>query len=428
MINLRSLPGMGALSPALVRYLAAVALVGFAVDGGIYAVLLNLYLVRLGFGPEQVGLVNATGTLVFALASLPAGVLGEHWGSRRALLLGLGLMAAGGLLLPGADLLLPMAQLPWLLVQIVVIYLGTSLFFVNTAPFVLEHVAGERRTQLLSLQTALLSLAAFGGSLLGGAVPPLAAALSGTSLAEPGPYRYGLLVAGLGLLGAIAVLRTNVPSGRVEAPPVATLPPATASRAAPILMLLVLIALVRMLQVAGIAATTTFFNVYLDTDLHLPTTQIGIIIAVGRLLGVPAALATPALTQRFGKLHVVIGASLASTLALLPLALVAHWTAASLSFVAVVGLSWVRYAASLVYFLELVPPNRRALVSGLTEMAAGICFTALAFGGGYIAAFFGYRTLFLIGALVTALSALIFWLAFRGRRPFEEVEAIGNRQ
>ncbi len=49
-------------------------------------------------------------------------------------------------------------------------------------------------------------------------------------------------------------------------------------------------------------------------------------------------------------------------------------------------------------------------------MAAGLCFTALAFGGGYIITLFSYRSLFLTGAAITALSAAVFWLLFR-RRP-----------
>ena len=66
-----------------------------------------------------------------------------------------------------------------------------------------------------------------------------------------------------------------------------------------------------------------------------------------------------------------------------------------------------------IYFLELVPPAQRATVSGLTEMAAGICFTAMTFGGGYLIAAFGYRSLFMLGAVLTGLSALVFWRSFR---------------
>jgi predicted MFS family arabinose efflux permease len=141
---------------------------------------------------------------------------------------------------------------------------------------------------------------------------------------------------------------------------------------------------------------------------------------VGRLLGVPAALATSALTARFGNRNVVIISSVASAVSLLPLALIPHWSAAGLSFIGLIGFSWIRYASSIVFYLELVPPTRRALVSGITEMAGGICFTLITFGGGFLIARSGYQTFFLLAAAVTGLSALVFWLGFRGREPYVE--------
>jgi len=167
-MTVRALRWLPRLTPAVTRYFAAVALVGLALDGGIYSVLLNLFLVRLDYGPEQIGLINAAGTLTFALACLPAGVIGARWGSRQIMLLGLALMAAGSLLLPLADTLPSTWRLAWLLVQVSVLYFGLALYFVNTAPFVMEAIRPEQRTHIFSLQTALLALAAFLGSLIGG--------------------------------------------------------------------------------------------------------------------------------------------------------------------------------------------------------------------------------------------------------------------
>jgi MFS family permease len=401
------------LTPAVARYFVAVALVGFALDGGIYSVLLNLFLLRLDYGPEQIGLINAAGTLTFGLACLPAGVIGARWGSRQIMLLGLALMAAGSLLLPLADALPQVWRLAWMLVQISVLYFGLALYFVNTAPFVMEAIRPEQRTHIFSLQTALLALAAFVGSLIGGFLPALIAALLGFSPSQPAPYRYSLMVAGLAMLPAMLAIH----SARPAAVPRSDLPVAVATAPAPIrralIGLLAMIAIVRVLQVAGLAATTTFFNVYLDSELLVSTARIGLLLALGRLLGIPAALATGPLTARYGNRGVVIGASIGTALSMLPIALIPHWGAAGLSLIGVLGLSGIRYPASIVYFLELVPPAQRATVSGLTEMAAGICFTAMTFGGGYMIAAFGYRSLFLLGAVLTGLSALVFWRSFR---------------
>jgi MFS family permease len=412
-MTLRAPHWLPRLTPAIARYFVAVALVGFALDGGIYSVLLNLFLLRLDYGPEQIGLINAAGTLTFGLACLPAGVIGARWGSRPSMLLGLALMAAGSLLLPLADMLPPAWRLAWLLVQVSVLYLGLALYFVNTAPFVMEAIRPEQRTHIFSLQTALLALAAFLGSLIGGFLPPLIAALLALAPASPAPYRYALLVAGLAVLPAMLALHFARPAAVPR--PVAALPPPTAPPpiARALIGLLAMIAIVRVLQVSGLAATTTFFNVYLDSELLVSTAQIGLLLALGRLLGIPAALATGPLTARYGNRGVVIGASIGTALSILPIALIPHWGAAGLSLIGVLGLSGIRYPASIVYFLELVPPAQRATVSGLTEMAAGLCFTAMTFGGGYMIAAFGYRSLFLLGAVLTGMSALVFWRSFR---------------
>ncbi|NJN19170.1 MAG: MFS transporter [Oscillochloris sp.] len=384
---------------------------GFAIDGGIYAVLLNLFLDRLSYTPEMIGTVNASGTLAFALASLPAGLLGERFGSRRVLIAGLWMMAAGALTLPFADLVPAGARLFWLIANTVVIYLGLALYFVNTAPLLLGLVRSDQQNQVYGAQTAVLSLAAFLGSLCGGFLPPLFGFLLGLSLDLPVAYRYALLVAGLAVVPAI-IAAQGIRSPQSDES--ATVPVGTPGTivVAPILGLLLLITLVRALQVSGIAVTSTYMNLYLDTQLNLPTAQIGLLLALGRLVAVPAALSTAALTARFGNRGVVIATSLATTLALLPLALIPHWGAAGLSFMLVTSLSWIRYAASIVFFLDLVPPNRRATVSGVTEMAAGICFTGLTFGGGYLIAAFSYQALFLLGAALTAVSALLFWIFF----------------
>jgi MFS family permease len=402
------------LTPAVRYYFVAVALVGFAIDGGVYSVLLNLFLLRLGYGPETIGLINATGTLTFALASLPAGVIGARWGSRPIMLLGLGLLAAGSLLLPLADLLAAEWRLGWLMLSMSLLYLGLALYFVNTAPYIMEAARPEQRTYIFSLQTAMLALAAFLGSLSGGVLPSLIATLLGSTPAQPAPYRYALLLAGVALLPALLAVHAARPLAVSHEAAPAVLPGAPrAPLAESLIGLLAMIAIVRVLQVSGLAVTTTFFNVYLDSELLVSTARIGLLISLGRLLGIPAALATGRLTARYGNRAVVIGASLGTALSILPIALVPHWGAAGLSLIGVVGLSGIRYPAAMVYFMEIAPPAQRAMVSGLTEMAAGICFTAMTFGGGYLIAAFGYQSLFLLGAALTGLSALMFWRSFR---------------
>jgi predicted MFS family arabinose efflux permease len=271
---------------------------------------------------------------------------------------------------------------------------------------------------VISLQTALMTLAAFAGSLLGGLMPPAFAAWLGVDLRlAPAPYRYALIIGAAMLVPALLALRASARRRSSGTPERSAASSGGDGAARAPLALLLMMAAVRMLQVAGVASFASYLNVYLDTALLLPTAQIGAIIAAGRLLAVPAALSTAPLTRRYGARDVAIWASVGSALAILLIIIIPTWWAAALSFVAVTGLSWIRYAGTLVYFLDLVPPGQRALVSGVMETSSGFCFTAVTFGGGYLIAALGFPALFAVGSAVTALSAALFWVLFRAHAP-----------
>ena len=81
-------------------YLLVAGLMGLTVYGGINAVVFNLYVIRLGYGPEFVGMLNASSWLALAVFSLPAGRLGRRFGPRRLMIGGQALIAASLCLLP----------------------------------------------------------------------------------------------------------------------------------------------------------------------------------------------------------------------------------------------------------------------------------------------------------------------------------------
>ena len=81
-------------------FLLTSALYGFAIFGGIYTTLLNLYLLRLGYQADFAGMVNGTGQIVLGLSAVPIGILGRYLGSKRLLAAGLAAIALGFGLIP----------------------------------------------------------------------------------------------------------------------------------------------------------------------------------------------------------------------------------------------------------------------------------------------------------------------------------------
>ena len=128
--------------------------------------------------------------------------------------------------------------------------------------------------------------------------------------------------------------------------------------------LIALIALTSLLHVAGEGAVRTFFNVYLDAGLRVPTSLIGTIMATGQLLAVPAALMLPFFTRRFGNQPTVVLAALCTPLMLIPMAFIPHWFPAGFCFMNIVALAAIRRPAFVVYNQEIVSPRWRATMSG----------------------------------------------------------------
>ncbi len=165
------------------------ALFGFTIFGGIYTLLLNLYLLRLGYSPGFVGVVNASGMLALALFSLPAGALGGRWGSRRTLIAGLSLIVIGLGLLPLAELVPVPFRRGWLVGTYMIAWLGVAMYFVNTNPFLMVVTTAVERNHVFSVQVALWPIAGFAGSLVGGVLPDHIAGLLRVPLDHPAPYR-----------------------------------------------------------------------------------------------------------------------------------------------------------------------------------------------------------------------------------------------
>ncbi len=428
-------------------YFAAMSLIGFTIDGGIYSVVFNLFLLRLGYGPEFVGQINSVGLFAFALCSLPAGALGAKVGNRNAMIIGLCILMGSSVLLALSEFVPQSVRAYWLLGFYVCYHSSIAIFFVNTAPFLMANTRDEERSHAFAIQSAMISSAAFVGSLLGGFLPGLFAAQTGMTLAAATPYRYPLLIASVMLsvgIGALfAMKESNVGTSSPSNTASMDVPPLPPRRTYPtifrvprftsfnlrnvergFLTLVVVISLIRILQIAGMAVLSTFFNVYMDDGLGAPTAQVGIITGLGRLLAVPIVLLMPVLSARWGHRNLVTGASLGAVLCLLPLAFIPEWWAAGLGYTGVIAGSSIRYTSFMIFIMAMIKPEQRSFMSGLSEMTAGLSFAGMAWLGGYMIVNQGYQTLFFVAAIATLLGTLLFWGYFRTQQPVQRIAEV----
>ena len=392
-------------------YLLSGALVGFTTAGGIYTVLLNLYILRLGYGFELVGLVNAAGAIVYAVCCLPAGAIGRRWGTRRAMVIGMVLVTLGNGMLPMSELVAEAWRAEWLVLARVPRALGFAMYLVNGIPFLIAATDRARRPHVFSVQASMQPLAAVAGCVAGGLLPGLFATGLGVGLDQPAPYRYPLVLATLLLIPAVMALLAT----REVDPPTGTAVAAADTARIPIGPV-VCVAVVAFLVTVGIAVVQTFFNVYMDDGLQQSTALIGLVTAVAQLVSGVVALAAPFIAVRWGKVPAIAVGSLATAVFLLPLAFIPSWVAVGVGCIGVFAMGAMRISVFTVFQQEMVPIRWRSTISGATAMATGLSYAAVAAAGGYLIPVYGYSAVFALSAVVVAAGALLFLLYFRTPR------------
>ena len=417
MTNLRQ--ALRAFHADVYKYLFAVSIVGFSYFGFV-SVLLNLYLLRLGYGTDFIGLVNGSIAFAFAASSLPAGALGSRLGMRRTAAIGMGLLTVGMTFVPVAGSFLSGTPRDvGILAMRVLSGMGFACYMVNSYPYLVAATEPRERTYAFAIMSGLPPLTGFAGSLVSGALPGWIAPLLGRDLSHPEPFAVALVLAGLILLPTVfAVVRASdrEPAPRRRPPRSERLrsSPGDGRRAERALYLLVfLLAATALLRSAGEGAARSFFNVYLELDLAASPARIGLLLAVGQVAAGPAALVAPALAARAGKVPVIVVTGLVAAAGMVILAAVPHWVAAGLGFTLVIGMRAVTQSVSSVLHMEIVPAGRRTVTSGVVAMALGLGFMSISFGGGYLIPAVGFPGLHLLAAAITVLGAAIFWLYFR---------------
>ncbi len=392
------------------------AIVSFTVDG-VFPVIFNLYILRMGYGPEFVGQVNSVALVVFAVASLPAGTLGTRFGARPLMIWGVVISFFSTFALAATDLVPPAAQPLWLIGMFSLLYLGVALYFVNASPALVNSTRGVERSRVISIQSAASNLFAFVGGPVAGFVPVLLAAALGWSILEPAAYSAPLYISAfLFLVAIVLIVRVHVHPAETEETVSGS--PGAPSAAVGFIGVLMVLSLVRLLTATGLGAGLTFFNVYMDDALGVSTATIGMIVAASHLVSVFTVLTVPMFVRRWGSANSSIGATIGSGLSLLPLAMIPLWPVAGASFITMGAFGAVRYSSFFVYMMEVTPPRFRTTMAGAGEFAGGMGFALASLVGGYMIVTIGYTALFVVAGLVTISGAIVLWVyvAWRGAR------------
>jgi predicted MFS family arabinose efflux permease len=216
-----------------------------------------------------------------------------------------------------------------------------------------------------------------------------------------------MVAAGIMIFALIAMLRTR--GGKVN-PLAGFRSPETDH--IPVAVLTAIFAAV-LLRVIGEGVVRTFLNIYLDDGLQMTVVNIGLLLGVGQLLAVPAAMAFPLFTLRWGPIGIYLACTLGMAVSFIPMALIPHWAIAGFSYMTVMALVSLARPAIVAVQLGAVRPSWHTVMTGTTSTAVGLGWALASLTGGFLVTSFGYPSLFIASAVMTGGGALVFWLYFR---------------
>lgn len=374
---------------------------------GVQTLLKVLYVLRLGYGLEYVGLFTATSALSYMAMSLPSGALGNRYGVKPMMVLGGVLTTVGMVLLPLSEAVPTWAAYAWPILTQIALTGGWALFSINMVPALMAATTNRTRDDAYALSSMLRSAGTFMGTMVGGLLPLMFAWLLDLNIDGPAPYRWSLLVgAGFGVAGMIPLLRV-----RVEDPVTVE---STSEPHGHFPIALVAAVSLHVILVNGATATCqSFCSAYMDTDLQLSTASIGFLTAAGQFLAVLAPLLMPFLGQRRSHAWTLMVAGAGTAVMLLPLVFIPTWPAAGFGRMGTLAMAALWTPALQVFQMTVIEKHWRSLAYGAVSTGMGFSFGLVSLVGGFIAAAWGYATLFMLGTVLAGTGAIAMWVLRR---------------
>ena len=369
----------------------------------LFLLLYNLYLLRLGYREDFIGRLASLTPLACGIVAVPIGIWSDRIGRKPFLI-------AAALLLGLSQLGLCLTLRPALLFCFAFLS-GISLSFVYVihVPFLAENSTPEMRGQAISVGFATQVLTRMLLSLVGGALPGLVGGMMAVSIDRPEPFRYVLLLgACITLLSVFPLLSIRPQADR------ASEPVSEPEGVAPWKLLATFLC-VSAFRGLSFGMSVTFFNVFFEEELLASTATIGAIFTLSQAVGVPSAVAAPALSRRFGATVTIV---LLRLLGAVCLGLLGGSQSLLLG-VLVLLVFWAAESAAtpmeMAFATELLPRPYWGRLQSLRVMGYQLTSAAGSFWAGEMIVRVGYGPTYGVGALAVLASGVVIMVRFGWR-------------
>jgi predicted MFS family arabinose efflux permease len=385
--------------------LLGMVLVSF-VGIGVQALVLNLYLVSIGFREDFLGLFSFVNTAGIGGAALLAGRASNKFGSRRTLLAAVGVLA-------GSSAALIVSQNPALLLVVALIN-GAALahIFVPSATFVMDNADPDHRSTAYAGYFAAQSVAMVVGSYLGGAMPTALA--NGGDVTSAG-YAWTILTsAGLAALGVVPMYLAD--DSRASGSSISSVRRLSrGDQRRQMRRDMAWIVGSNTLVAASMGFALPFVNVFFEKRLSADAVEIGLVFAIASAAMVVASIGGPYVGRRFGVVPTIVACRALTAPIVLGLGFAPSIGLAAVLYVfrtLVTNLTW---PVDNAFTMELVSPDLRATLAALRSASWNFAWALTSGLAGLMIVELGFTSIFVASAVFMVGGCVAYYLAFRSR-------------
>jgi MFS family permease len=354
-------------------------------------------------------------TIATGLVALPAGLICEHLGTKKTLIIGLTANFAN-------FVQIIVLQPSVLLFASLVFGLVNTLAWVASAPFMMENSRQEERTHLFSFNWASMIIMGVIGSYFGGVMPDSFNALLGLPTgvnAAPIGYRITLATSVvLALLATIPILliKESKMLKRQKMGDFLNLRNIKTKRT--IIKFMIPTAIIGF----GAGFIVPLFNLFFKLKFYATDEEIGIISALGNVALGLGTFVAPVLSRKLGKVKSVVLCEYLSMPFIMLMTLAPNLVLAGASYSARNALMNMAGPLSSALQMELVTESERATTNGLMVMADNVPRAITASISGGMMTISDFYTPFL-ATTITYFTASSLYLIFFRKAEVQTIEA-----
>jgi MFS family permease len=384
---------------------------------GAIAVILVLFLARLGLDGVEIGLVLSLTLVGDTLISLWLTTHADRIGRRRTLIVGALLMALAGVIFAFTD------AFPLLLLAATIGVISPSgneigPFLAVEQASLSETIEDRRRTSVFAWYNLAGSVATAVGALAGGLA---VAALQSGGLDDLASYR--VVVLGYAAIGlSIAALFSRVSSAVEVTAPADTTVARRLGLHRSRNTVLGLSALFALDAFAGGLVMQSILAYWFYVTYGVSEAVLGAIFFAANLLAAGSALAAARIAARIGLINTMVFTHLPSNVLLILVPLMPNLPLAIAVLLARFSISQMDVPTRQSYTIAVVSPDERSAAAGVTGIARSIGAALSANLAGPLVATASLAALpFFIGGGLKIVYDIALWLAFKARPAPEEV-------